>query len=305
MAHKSFIRFKSRLTQCIFFGNIFYGLCAVALSAEAMLQQRLPLNGFWYFFVVFIATILYYTYPYLRRCSYVNSNLRTNWYRQNYSLVWLTQYSITIILLAASVIFLSSYGPFLLQMPSSQWLLALSFPLAAAFYYGTSFFSLRRIGWLKPFMIGFIWAGLVSVYPVLYYDLVHNSAYTFTWVGTLLFFKNMMFIAVLCIMFDIKDYSADYLSRLKTFVVNLGLRKTIYSILIPVSGAGLGSFLLYAAAHDFSAMKVLLNTIPFVCLFVVALALRRRKSILYYLVVVDGLMMIKAICGILAIGWFS
>jgi len=293
------------LTQFIFFGNIFYGLCAAALSAEAILQQGLPLNSFWYFFCVFIATILFYTYPYVRKCSYVSSNLRTNWYTRNYNLVWLTQYSITIVLLASSVIFLSIYGPWLLQMRVSQWLIALSFPLAAALYYGTGFFNLRRMGWLKPFIIGFIWAGVVTIYPVLYYDLMHHRNYTFTWVGTLLFFKNMMFIAVLCIMFDIKDYPADYLNRLRTFVVNLGLRKTIYGILIPVSGAGLCSFLFYAAAHDFSESKIFLNTIPFVLLFVVALALRRRRSILYYLVVVDGLMMIKAICGILAIGWFS
>jgi hypothetical protein len=215
------------------------------------------------------------------------------------------QYSITIALLAVSVIFLSIYGPWLSQMQGSQWLMALSFPFAAALYYGTRFVNLRRIGWLKPFMIGFIWAGVVTIYPVLYFDLAHSRIYTFSWVGTLLFLKNMMFIAVLCIMFDIKDYSADYFIRLRTFVVNLGLRKTIYFILIPVTGAGLGFFLLYAAVHDFSEIKVFLNSIPFVLLLVVALALRRRRSILYYLVVVDGLMMIKAACGILAIGLFS
>ena len=305
MVYKSLINLKTRLEQYVFFGNIFYGLCAVALSAEAMLQQGLPLNGFWYFFLVFITTVLYYTYPYVRKCSYVSTNLRTNWYNRNYNMVWLTQYSITIGLVAACVIFLSIYGTSLLQMPASQWMLALLFPAAAALYYGTSFFNLRKIGWVKPFVIGFIWAGLVTIYPVLYHKLVHNGAHKFTLVGALLFFENMMFIAVLCIMFDIKDYSADYISRLRTFVVNLGLRRTIYFILIPLSVAGLGSFLVYAVVHDFNEMKMLLNTIPFVLVFIVARALRQRRSILYYLVVVDGLMLIKAICGILAIGWFS
>ena len=305
MVHTALIRLKSRFTQYIFFGNIFYGFCAVALSVEAMVQQRLPLNGFWYFFFVFLATILYYTYPYVKKCSYVSSNLRTNWYTRNYNLVWLTQYSITIVLLAGTVIFLSSYGPSLLQMTAARWALVLSFPAAAALYYGTSFFNLRKIGWLKPLMIGFIWAGLVTIYPVLYYSLANNAAYKLSLVGLLLFFKNMMFIAVLCIMFDIKDYSTDYLCRLRTWVVNLGLKRTIYFILIPLSAAGLCSFVVYAIVHGFHEMKLLLNTIPFVLLFVVALALRRRRSILYYLVVVDGLMMVKAICGILAIGWFS
>lgn len=34
-----------RCAEAFFFGNWFYGVCAVALGVEAALRQRVPLNG--------------------------------------------------------------------------------------------------------------------------------------------------------------------------------------------------------------------------------------------------------------------
>ena len=110
-----------------------------------------------------------------------------------------------------------------------------------------------------------------------------------------------MFIAVLGIMFDIKDYADDYNKELKTFVVNLGLRKTIFYIIIPLCVLGLGMFLSYAFIHHFPLVRILLNTIPFILLIFVAYSMYQRKSILYYLAVIDGLMLVKAACGSLGI----
>jgi hypothetical protein len=302
------IKKPGRWAEFIFFGNYFYGLCAVALSVEATLQQHFPLNGIIYFTLIFLSTVLYYTYPYVRKSSFSSSNPRTNWYSRNYVAVRNSQIIITLILLAALLAFLWNYGNRLLNMPLMNWILILVFPVSAAFYYGTTILSrkynIRKIGWLKPFVIGFIWAGMVTIYPVLFYCIIHEQPYLLTEVGLLLFLKNLMFVAVLCIMFDIKDYAADYLSRLKTFVVNIGLRKTIFYILIPLSVAGLGSFIYYAGTHHFHPVKILLNVLPFIFLAVVAWSLRRRRSIMYYLVTVDGLMLVKAICGTLAITLF-
>src|SRR5690242_4412391 len=91
-------RRKFRIPGHFFFSNYFYGLCAVALSVEAMLQQRVPLNGFLYFFLVFIATVLYYTYPYLHRTEKKTANPRTNWYNQHYGLMRWNQVLSTFIL---------------------------------------------------------------------------------------------------------------------------------------------------------------------------------------------------------------
>jgi 4-hydroxybenzoate polyprenyltransferase len=99
-------------------------------------------------------------------------------------------------------------------------------------------------------------------------------------------------------MFDIKDYAADHNKQLKTFVVQVGLRKTIFTILIPLTLIGLASFIVFAIATHFPLQRILINIIPFIALIVVAYSLHERKKILYYLAVIDGLMLVKAACGI-------
>ena len=297
----------SPMGELIFFGNYFYGFCAVALSIEAVLQQKVPLNGPLYFLMIFVATVFYYTIPYVRKCSFLSSNPRTNWYSRNYEFVRSTQIILSSTLLFAFVLFLAIYYKEIVRMSATQWIVILIFPIVSVLYYGNTLlafkYNLRTIGWLKPFVIGFIWAGMVTVYPVLFQTIVNNNKYVITTIGVLLFVKNLMFIALLCVMFDIKDYATDYIHRLRTFVVNIGLRKTIFYLLIPLAGLGLFLFIGYATMQGFHPVKILLNVLPFVLMINVARSLRRRRSILYYLVIVDGLMLVKALCGTIAM-WF-
>jgi hypothetical protein len=186
-----------------------------------------------------------------------------------------------------------------------QWLLAVLFPSAALLYYGAPFkgwerYNLRQTGWLKPFIIGMVWAGGITVYPLLFCQLETGRPYVLTYIGFLLFIKNLMFISVLGIMFDIKDYAADHNRRLKTFVVQIGLRKTLFYIIIPLTILGFVSFIAFALINHFPPIRIYFNAIPFMLLLLVAYSMHRRKSIMYYLMVIDGLMLVKAICGITA-----
>ena len=113
-----------------------------------------------------------------------------------------------------------------------------------------------------------------------------------------------MFVSLLSILFDIKDYATDSNQLLKTFVVKNGLRKTIFFIIIPLAFVGLGSYLIYGIANHFRTEKILLNSLPFIALLLVSWSMKKRKSIFYYLVVIDGLMLLKALCGIVAMTYF-
>jgi len=158
-----------KLLENIFFSNYFYGLCAVALSVEASLQQGFPLNSLAYFFTTFNATVLYYTYPYARKCPLISSNKRTYWYTRNYVWVCFSQVTISVIILVSIVLFLCNHSAAVRGMSVFDWSLFLVFPTTAALYYGISFIpgklNIRKIGWLKPFIIGFTWAGMVTIYP--------------------------------------------------------------------------------------------------------------------------------------------
>ena len=295
--------------QGIFFGNYFYGLCTIGLSIEAALQQRFPLNSLGYYAAVFCVTILYYTKAYIQETTFETNNKRLLWYRQHKKFVYASQMFFTILLSVIGVVFIKQFYAEVLHMPAYHWLLIAVFPSFAAFYYGVEgktfgAINLRNIGWLKPFIIGFVWGGLVTVYPVFYYDIIHKVGYQPTFIGSLLLLKNFMFVTVLCIMFDIKDYAMDHNQQLKTFVVKVGLRRTIFFILIPLCILGLGTFLAYGFTHNFSTMKILLNLIPFILLIIVAFSMKRRRPILYYLAIIDGLMLVKALCGSIAMIYF-
>jgi hypothetical protein len=294
-------------TRAVFYGNYFYGICAIALSIEAILQQQYPLNPFIYYLFVFCVTVLYYTHAYIAEPAQVDtSNMRSVWYSRNRRFVRASQLCLTMVALLSGTILLVRNWQNILQLTWVEWILLLIFPLAAALYYGSvspgsGSNSLRNQGWIKPFVIGFVWAGAVTFYPVLFHHIENNIHTLPGLVGFLLFIKNFMFITMLCIMFDIKDYAADHNHHLKTFVVELGLRKTIFYILIPLTVVGLGTFILYAVLRGFPFLRILINTIPFVLLIIVAYSMHRRKSILYYLAIIDGLMLVKALCGTIGI----
>jgi len=145
---------------------------------------------------------------------------------------------------------------------------------------------------------------MVTVYPILFFNITHSTHFVITQIGLLLFIKNLIFITLLCVLFDIKDYVTDSNQELKTFVVKAGLRKTIFSFVIPLSLIGWGSFVLYGFLNHFHSVKILLNTIPFLLLILIAYSLHKPKSIFYYLILIDGLMLVKAICGSVAMVFF-
>jgi hypothetical protein len=64
------------------------------------------------------------------------------------------------------------------------------------------------------------------------------------------------------------------------------------------------SFVIYGFLNGFSWMRIVLNTLPFLLCIAVALELKRRKSIYFYLIIIDGLMLVKALCGSIAVLYF-
>jgi len=296
-----------KIKEYIFYGNWFYGVCAVALSIEASVQQFIPLNMPAYYLSVFLATIIYYSKAYLHISpSNDSDNTRTQWYINHHTIAIRLQWILSVLLILTCFYIGYKTGYSLLSMSFTEWLILLIFPLAALWYYGLGYcFNLRNNGWTKPFVIGFVWAGMVTVYPVIFQCIQTHTVFLITFKCFVLFLKNWMFIAILCILFDIKDYAVDANLSLKTFVVQKGLRNTIFRIVIPLTIIGLIIFILYATTSHFPLGRILINNIPFIALIIVAYTLITRKTLLYYLMVVDGLMLLKAVCGIIAILLFK
>jgi hypothetical protein len=276
----------------------------VALMLETTVQLQIPFDGTIIYFIAFAATVLFYNYPYARNYSVSSKNPRAIWHIRHHDFILINQLLFSITVLILVFLLFKNHSTEIRNIDGIKWLLLLIFPVAGALYYGANFLSkkynLRLIGWLKPFIIGFVWAGMANIYPVLYYDILHFKHFEFLLYGILLFLKNFMFISMLAILFDVKDYAADSKSRLNTLVVKIGLRKTIFYIVIPLTILGLLTFISYAVANQFNILKMILIMIPFFLLLVVARSLRRRRPLMYYLVIIDGLIIVKGLFGILS-----
>ncbi len=294
------------MKKYFFFGNYFYGLCVVFLSIEAVLQQKLILPPVTYFCFVFCLTVVYYTKAYISETIHSVANERTIWYVNHKNKIFNSQIYLSVFTAVFGVFILPNLLNGLRLLNTNDFFLIALFPLISFLYYGfTAKFSLRQTHWLKPFIIGFVWSGLVTLAPLFYNQIQKEQHLNIDFYNGLLFIKNLMFIAVLAIMFDIKDYATDYNKHLKTFVVSFGLRKTIFFILIPLSLLGIVSFMAFALNNDFSWQRIIINLIPFASLIVVAYSMQQRRSIFYYLFIIDGLMIVKACCGIFAAKYFS
>lgn len=302
-----------KLAQFIFFGNYFYGCCTVALAMEANIQQDLKLNSIAFYLLLFCVTVLFYTYAYIqeknvgleKKHSVAMLNKRSKWYYDNRKFIKLTQVILIFICVAIGLLFLIKYHKRLLIItPLQLGGLAVTGFIAMA-YYGISFGSTftintRSTGWFKPFAIGLVWSTAVTYVPLLWYQVEQNDPYSFSSINLWFFIKNFMYISLLAILFDIKDYASDHNRRLKTFVVTMGLHRTIFLVIIPLTILGYMALLIFAWLMHFPLLRTIINGIPFVLLVLVAWSMTNRKSIFYYLVVIDGLMLVKALCGIVA-----
>jgi hypothetical protein len=206
---------RTKIIQFVFFANYFIGLLAVALSIETVVQLELPLNSIYYYLFLFSVTVLYYTRAYITpSAGIVIANPRTVWYSKQHNFINKSQLVLLISCIALGGIqFIAAYKG-LLHLRGFYIIMLLTVPLAAVLYYGLLpqsmlRLNLRNTGWLKPFVIGYVWAGCVSLFPVIVQITEHNTHIEKPGLMLWLFIKNWMFCTVNAIMFDMKDYADD------------------------------------------------------------------------------------------------
>ncbi len=292
-----------KFIKFIFFGNYFIGLLAVALTIESTLQMQLTFNSFAYYILIATAPIVYYTYAYIGvHGRGKTATPRAQWYYTNRNFVkWSQRILSTVALLAFCFLTIKNFHA-ILTLPLVYWMALFVLFMAALLYYGllpAYFFNLnlRNTGWLKPFIIGFVWACTANVLPLIGLKIEEGINVSANELWIWLFIKNWMFCTVNAIMFDMKDYAVDANRELKTIIVRLGLRQTIFKVLIPLLTIGMVSLFTFTYISNFQVITVIFNTIPFILTIILAYTMMKRKHILYYLIVIDGMILIKALCG--------
>nr|WP_287493619.1 hypothetical protein [Candidatus Brachybacter algidus] len=277
------------------------------LSIEMAFQLGLPLNETVYYIGLFLAPVIYYTYAYKSiNDSTPIANQRTRWFRENKKLVHWSQVGMIILCIGIFSFLIFKHFNEIIRLPLIYYSIGFGVLFVGIFYYGLISkklfgFNLRNSGWTKAFIIGFVWACCANIFPLIMLRIETGQDYFHTDLWVWLFIKNWLFCTVNAIMFDIKDYPSDSNLYLRTFVVSFGLRRTIYFIIVPLLLAGLISFCIFALIKEFSIIQFSFNLIPFLLTLAIAFSMLRRHSIFYYLIVIDGVILVKAICGILGV----
>ncbi len=241
------------------------------LSAETLAQCGIHSFNLLYFVEVLLLTKVYYTHAYKSEIKFYNGpNLRTQWYVKHRNFIRSAQKVYMILALLILLYFLIHYYYLLYYLSVSDLLLIATFPSLACLYYGIWFlparkFNLRRYGKLKPFIIGFVATGAVTVYPLIFFSSIKKQTFHFHSPELFYFIANFMFTTVIAIMFDIKDYAADHNLRLKTLIVRFGLRKSIYYVLLPFIIVGMTAFILFGMEKRYPHLQIIINCIPFIC----------------------------------------
>jgi 4-hydroxybenzoate polyprenyltransferase len=279
---------------------------------EANLLAGQPLNHWSFYSSIGFATSIFYTLVYYVSSKRINPQLvsfdwnnRSVWYSHNRTFVRISLILSCLALVFSGVFFLYRNYAGIFRLSIRDCFLIILFPLLALSYSFklpfTNKFSLRKFGILKPFILGFAWAGFVTAFPIIAlkaegtYEL--NSRLPEIW----LFMQNFIFISLLCIIFDIKDEQSDRKQQIRTIPVLLGIRQTVYFIIIPLTIINLfiKATVMYAYQNPF--LPIIIRAVPNIILVAVSLQVRSKKSTLYYLAIIDGMMLVKALTGIISI----
>jgi len=297
----------SKTIASIYFSNIFLIFLSLALNIETVIKIGLPLNSLEYYLFVTSATVLFYLYAYRvpKRFKY-SSNIRIQFYIDNRKKIYFFA-CFLIICFTYSGIKLFNKSIDHIDIISWKWILVLILTGIFAFgYYDFNIgISLRKTMWLKPFLIGWTWAITTVFLPVLFLMLENNKHYPLDAKFYFLFIQTFMYCLVNAILFDLKDYEDDSNRNLKTFVVKYGYHFTLNKIILPLIFIGFLSFLLFGIWYNLYLHRILFMLIPIIGLAIFSFKLNRPKPILYYLIAIDGMIFLKAICGILSVVLFE
>lgn len=284
--------YSQRLIRNFYFSYTAYGIYVILLCLEASLYLFTDSLSLAILVEIGLLTILYYAASYLYTPAN-RSDERSQWWKSYKSKIIIFYLSL---LLIALYILISG----LIVFPKNNKLFLISFftaAILAVLYYGwpNSNYNIRRFLFLKPFLIGGMWSYMTILLPAFLIESIVETTPIIVW-----FIQQLLFIALLAIIFDIKDSSIDAADGLDTYVLKLGLNRLKTAILYPL----LIVSCIAAMFNYFPYFKDQLNLLP-ICIvpqigtFLLLKRIHEQKPVLYYLAWVDGLLLLKAVSGIM------
>jgi len=286
----------------LLWSNHFYGIAASLLTIETTMLILNQLPSFFLVAFIYIGTLVYYTYAYFNETITGLYNERSNWYQSNKGYLRIRQVFLILLCFGIGVFKLQLIEIFILLPIGLKIILCIAVLVTLLYYYAHKIFkrvNLRNKGLLKSMSIAWVWVVVCFILPIV---IQSQGKYNFSEHEALLHLLQLyLFILILAILFDIKDINRDNDENVKTLVAKYGVQSTINRFIFPLTLFYLGvSFFLIFSVH--ASYIFLINPILIsLLIFLVSYLVQKRKSIHENILFIDGLILIKALTGILLV----
>lgn len=274
------------------------------MCIETNLLSGLTINHFPFYLLIFFGSWIYYTMIYVRSTTPKSRNDISVWYWQHLKPITLILFGIIALVMGLCFFLIWDHFNAIRQLSLLHWILMASVPLAGILYtfqMPVPFIKFRQVGWLKPIIIGITWSGWVTIFPVVVWQLQNAPPGRMIFPNPLLWLINFLFVTILAIVFDIKDYRTDFKKDLMTFPAQYGVTNTYNYILLPATILNIILVLLFQIQQAYTFAQIILQLLPFLLLLFIIYRKVGTRQALYYLLIVDGLMLLKGICGSVSI----
>ena len=263
---------SSSFAKALVYGNVFIAICALSQVFLTYHLFPIPVNfaNNSYLAFVLLSTFLQYN---VQRGYMINQNnfhsVRSQWViKHKKTMLYCIGVSLLIVLFLCNNLSRLSIG------------IMVGAEIVSTLYYLQPF-NLRRHGYIKPFLISMVWVISCSLVPLIENDLLTTHSIWFL-------ASQFVFISVLCMLFDIKDNEADYLSGVNTYANRFGTKATK---VICCSLIIIGFTCFYMFQHD-SHSLILSIVLRLILLSTILYTNENRHSFYYYLWI-DGLLIIQ------------
>lgn len=286
-----------KLIGILLWNNHFYGIGIVGLSICSSLYLTEQLPSLTFLAMVYFGTVVYYTNAYFNENINEQNKDRAIWYQNNFAYLK-TRQRVLGIATAAILIFSIYQNPSLLSFNIIS-LGLLGFSLLLSYLY--SFPKFQNNGLLKSAIIAFVWT-IIGAYLPVYFHQSGKFENMNTIVTALYCLQLFLFIFLLAVLFDIKDIKTDLSGNKKTLVIKIGLNNIMPFLVLPYIGISL--IIDYKLANSFSFTSIiwLLHYIFYLIVYLVSKKALTESKISSSILLVDGLMLVKATMDIFS--WY-
>ncbi len=235
-------------------------------------------------YLLYVLPFIYYSLKGVKKAY----NDRQKWIQNHLLRFYITGFVVTIIL---GVFAYTHFYTFLTMalFGSGVGLVTVLYELPLIPYKGR-FVALREWGFLKPIILTFVWwyLGAYGVAKGWASDLWGDADNILDFNDWVILAIQFVFMLILCVLFDVRDYHIDAVRKISTWPVKWGIKRT-HNVLIVMS-------LLSIVASWLITIDLYLqvaNTVVFLLLILISSGKVKTTYWWFYDLIVDGMMLIQ------------